>query len=337
MALLFVIGFVAVIFFILCAAFHQAAERERRLRAIQLADIDNMGGIAFERYACRLLEHRGFGASVTRASGDLGVDIVACRSGRKYAVQVKRQSKGVSRRAVSDAVAGKQHYGCNHAMVITNNYFTRGAKELARSTGCELIDRDSLAQWALDFQRDNGEALTGLSRDADDLDGKLRSWSSRQEPVREQQSIEAKTASLPTEPGKAAAPADVCERIKIQAAKTHPADYSTQLFVIDQQIVAYKELQERERRPSIPADVFERIKENAGKDHPWDYSTQRFVLDQQLAAYDQTEKYQCPGEVLWSDFVEIRKTAAKDHPYDYSTQLYVIDQQVDAYLCVRTR
>jgi hypothetical protein len=39
-------------------------------------------------------------------------------------------------------------------MVVTNSYFTRGAKQLAHSTGCELIDRDILAEWILDYQQD---------------------------------------------------------------------------------------------------------------------------------------------------------------------------------------
>lgn len=156
-----VFGILAVVIaLVVCSHYerrYEKVERERRLRALQLADIDNMSGLDFEHYLCRLLIHRGFQAEVTRASGDLGVDIVAQRNGQKHAVQVKRYSNGVSRRAVSDAVAGKQHYGCDSAMVITNSYFTRGAKLLARSTGCELIDREVLTDWILDYQQGGRE------------------------------------------------------------------------------------------------------------------------------------------------------------------------------------
>ena len=65
---------------------------------------------------------------------------------------MKRQNSKVSRRAISDAVAGMQHYHCNKAMVITNNYFTPGAATLARSTGCALIDRGTLAAWIVELQ-----------------------------------------------------------------------------------------------------------------------------------------------------------------------------------------
>ena len=129
------------------------AAKQRRYQASHLADIDHMTGRDFEHYVCHLLVHRGFAATVTPASNDFGVDILAERNGQKYAVQVKRYHNGVSRRAVSDAVTGRQHYGCDRAMVITNSSFTEGAKELARSTGCELIDRNVLMQWVSEYQQ----------------------------------------------------------------------------------------------------------------------------------------------------------------------------------------
>jgi restriction system protein len=127
--------------------------KQRRYQASHLADIDHMTGRDFEYYVCHLLVHRGFVATVTPASNDFGVDIIAHRNGQKYAIQVKRYHNGVSRRAVSDAVTGKQHYGCDRAMVITNSFFTEGAKELARSTGCELVDRNLLTQWICEYQQ----------------------------------------------------------------------------------------------------------------------------------------------------------------------------------------
>lgn len=122
-------------------------EEERRFRALELADVDNMGPGEFEQYVGKLMKRRGYKTKVIGKAGDMGVDIVAQNGAKKYAVQVKRYNQPVSRRAVSDAVAGKEHYGCNAAMVVTNNYFTKGAMDLARSTKCQLIDRDTLADW----------------------------------------------------------------------------------------------------------------------------------------------------------------------------------------------
>ena len=134
------------------AFFVYFAEQNRKFRAIQIANIDSMTGIDFERYLQKLLTTQGYSVSMTQASGDLGVDLVALRSGDKIAIQVKRYNTKVSRRAISDAVAGMQHYRCTKAMVITNNYFTPGAVTLARSTGCMLVDRDTLASWIVEFQ-----------------------------------------------------------------------------------------------------------------------------------------------------------------------------------------
>lgn len=127
-------------------------KEEKRLRALQISQIDSMDGISFERYVARLLQFQNYRTEFTPASGDLGIDIVANKNGQRYAVQCKRQSSSVSRRAVSDAVAGRPHYKCSHAMVITNSWFTRGAKTLAQSTGCRLVDREILTEWILDYQ-----------------------------------------------------------------------------------------------------------------------------------------------------------------------------------------
>jgi restriction system protein len=107
----------------------------------------------FEHYVGRLLEQQGYKVKVTGKSGDLGVDIVAQKGRLKCAVQVKLQINPVSRRAISDVVAGKHHYSCNAAMVVTNNFFAKQALDLARSTKCILIDRQILTRWILACQR----------------------------------------------------------------------------------------------------------------------------------------------------------------------------------------
>ena len=111
-----------------------------------------MPGVDFEQYLLTLLTSRGSSVGITQASGDLSVDLVASRIGEAIAIQVKRQNSRISRRAIRDAVAGMQHYRCNKAMVITNNSFTPGAVTLARSTGCTLIDRDTLGEWIVELQ-----------------------------------------------------------------------------------------------------------------------------------------------------------------------------------------
>ncbi len=154
----------------------QAQEKDARLRALQISDIDYMNGIEFEHYVAKLLTYQGFHTEVTRASGDFGVDIIATKLPKKYAIQVKRQSANVSRRAVSDAVAGESYYGCNEAMVITNSYFTAGAKSLAKSNRCRLVDRDELTNWIIAFQ--NRKQVINANSP---LEAKFQAWEMAEE------------------------------------------------------------------------------------------------------------------------------------------------------------
>src|SRR5437868_13060831 len=65
-------------------------KQTQQVRALKLDDVDMMPGRQFEHYVARLLEHQGFRTTVTKGSGDLGVDIIAHRDGQSYCVQCKR-------------------------------------------------------------------------------------------------------------------------------------------------------------------------------------------------------------------------------------------------------
>jgi len=146
------------------------AEIEKKYRGMKIANIDLLTGIEFEQYLKRVLTNQGYSVSTTSVRGDLGVDLVAIGNGEKIAIQAKRHENKVSRRAISDAVAGMHHYGCNKAMVITNNYFSPGAIELAQSTGCILIDRDTLAEWINEFQVASIE--NSITKDSSEMESK---------------------------------------------------------------------------------------------------------------------------------------------------------------------
>lgn len=126
---------------------------DNHYKALKLSNVDLMSGHHFEHYLGRLLRSRGYNVTVTKGSGDLGIDIIAQSGNQKIAIQAKRHSQRVSRRAISDAVAGAKYYGCNQIMVITNSYFSSDAITLARVNNCVLVDRDTLATWINDYNR----------------------------------------------------------------------------------------------------------------------------------------------------------------------------------------
>ncbi len=99
-----------------------------------------MTGYEYEHKAADYLRRKGYwGVKVTQASGDYGIDITAHKGKKKYAVQCKYYSSPVGIAAVQQAYAGKSHYNCTDAMVITNNTFTQAAKTLAAENKVKLL------------------------------------------------------------------------------------------------------------------------------------------------------------------------------------------------------
>lgn len=98
-----------------------------------------MTGAQFEEYCVAYLKKRGFKkVRLTKASGDQGVDILARRKGKNYAIQCKLYKKPVGNAAVQQAYAGKQYYDCDKGMVMTNSTFTKSAISLAERTDVAL-------------------------------------------------------------------------------------------------------------------------------------------------------------------------------------------------------
>jgi len=106
-----------------------------------------LDGPEFEAYVALVLEDNGFKhVELTKGSGDQGVDILAERNGKSYAIQCKNYEGSVGNFAVQEAFAGAQHYGCEMAAVICPGTFTRGARELAATTGVLLWDEKKLSR-----------------------------------------------------------------------------------------------------------------------------------------------------------------------------------------------
>lgn len=113
-----------------------------------------MDGHDYEYLVARYLKGHGYtGAKVTKASGDYGVDVTAHKGGHKYAVQCKYYSKPVGISAVQEAAAGKAYYGCDAAMVVTNNTFTKAARDLAKVNGVILLEGITSAGGSLSLSK----------------------------------------------------------------------------------------------------------------------------------------------------------------------------------------
>lgn len=108
-------------------------------------DFDHMDGHEFENFCATILKQNGFkNVSVTKCSGDQGIDILASKDGIKYGIQCKCYASEVGNKAVQEAFSGKTFYNRHVGVVLTNNYFTPSAKELAEKNGIILWDRKQL-------------------------------------------------------------------------------------------------------------------------------------------------------------------------------------------------
>ena len=101
-----------------------------------------MDGYQYEHHCAKLLKQRGFrDVTVTKSSGDQGIDVIAYNENVKYGIQCKYYSYPVGNQAVQQAYAGAKFYDCNIAVVMTNSTFTEPAKELAKKLGVQLWEK----------------------------------------------------------------------------------------------------------------------------------------------------------------------------------------------------
>ena len=116
-----------------------------RTRSPKELPMDEMEGHDFEYYCADLLAANGFlDVEVTKGSGDFGADILAEKDGITYAVQCKCYDKPIGVKAVQEVYAGRDFYGRMVGVVMTNQYFTQPAVELAQKLNIMLWDRGYL-------------------------------------------------------------------------------------------------------------------------------------------------------------------------------------------------
>lgn len=109
------------------------------------SNVDQMSGIDYEHYCKGLLEKAGWDVTISKATGDQGVDLVASMDNIRVCIQCKRYSQPVGNKAVQEVVAGKQFYRGTHAAVVSNASFTPSAISLANSTNVLLMSHVELA------------------------------------------------------------------------------------------------------------------------------------------------------------------------------------------------
>ena len=111
-----------------------------------ISEIDNMDGYKFEHFVAEIFNKLGYKTEPTKLSGDQGVDVIAKKGDKIIAIQAKHYNQAVGNHAIMEVVAGAKIYNATLCYVVTNNYFTKSAKELANAHNVILWDRDKLIE-----------------------------------------------------------------------------------------------------------------------------------------------------------------------------------------------
>lgn len=136
-----------IVFMVICVLLGLVFVLYIRKRKRFSGDYDLMEGREFEFFCADLLQKRGFlDVEVTKGSGDYGVDILAEKDGVTYAIQCKRYEEPIGVKAVQEVYAGKDYYDRMVGVVMSNQYFTKAAADMAGKLKIMLWDRGYLEE-----------------------------------------------------------------------------------------------------------------------------------------------------------------------------------------------
>jgi hypothetical protein len=106
-----------------------------------------MDPVDYEHHCALQLEKAGWSTRLTPATGDQGADVIAHRGGKVLVLQCKLYGSPVGNDAVQQVIAARQYQSADLAGVVSNQQFTRSAKELAEVSGVRLLHHEQLVSF----------------------------------------------------------------------------------------------------------------------------------------------------------------------------------------------
>ena len=101
----------------------------------------------YESIVSNMFEILGWDTLITPKSGDQGADIIIEKYNMKFVVQCKLYSQPVGNKAVQEVIAAKGFYEAFGAIVVTNNDYTKSARQLAESHSVILLHDSQILEW----------------------------------------------------------------------------------------------------------------------------------------------------------------------------------------------
>lgn len=123
----------------------------------KVSELDQLSGVAFEKFLDGLFRAQGYITELTAATGDYGADLILSKDGQRIAVQAKRYVGSVGVQAVQEALSGQAYYQCNAAWVITTGAFTTNARALAKKSGVKMIGRSDIGKLMSQYAANIGD------------------------------------------------------------------------------------------------------------------------------------------------------------------------------------
>src|SRR5439155_5599142 len=111
---------------------------------VSMEQVDAMNPYNFEQLLGMIYQCQGFFVTETPKTGDQGADVFVEKAGERTVIQAKLYNHPVGNGAVQEVIAARTYYRCHHALVASNNTFTRSAIELASRSNVKLVDRQQL-------------------------------------------------------------------------------------------------------------------------------------------------------------------------------------------------
>ena len=145
------IKFVGVFFFLFLVSiiviFYFLKERKRKTYLDSgINMVDKMSGEEFETFLSVHFKELGYRVELTPITNDYGADLILKKDNRKFVLQAKRWATKVGIGAVQEIVASINYYNADKGIVISNNFFTKNAYELALKNNIELWNRNKLIE-----------------------------------------------------------------------------------------------------------------------------------------------------------------------------------------------
>lgn len=140
-----------------------SVQKEKPIMLKHIEDLDKLNPLSFEAAIAILIEKKFGGNSyLTRISNDKGADIIFFGDVDNSIIQIKQSRSKLGISSGQEIFYAVNEYKTRYKKdfqpkVITNNYFTQNAIEMAKQNDIELIDRDIIKIWIKENQLDINE------------------------------------------------------------------------------------------------------------------------------------------------------------------------------------